>query len=72
MERRKLPNLPKGSKGGFEPAAKHRAYVSERISNEVKVTVICFMFVPAILNISISQRVPERHEPGAEYIDHVV
>ena len=55
-----------------KPAAKHREYVSERIRYEVMVIVILFMFVAAILNISISPRVSDMHEPDAEYIGHVV
>ena len=34
--------------------------------------VICLTFVAAILNISISPRVPEWHKPDSEYIGYVV
>ena len=47
---------------------KHRKYVAGRISNEVVVFIIFFMFVSAILNISISQKVPEWHEQYSIYI----
>ena len=49
-----------------------RVYVSGRISNEVMVIIILFMFAVAILNISISSRVPEGREPDYEYIGHLV
>ena len=49
-----------------------RQYVSGRISNEVKAIVIFFTFVAAILNISISPTVPQRHEPHSEHIGQIV
>ena len=51
---------------------REREYVSGRISNEATAIVILFTFVATILNISISPRVPEWHEPDSEYIGHVV
>ena len=51
---------------------KQREYASGRISNEVMAIVIFFTFVEAILNILISPRVPEWHEPDSEYRGHVV
>ncbi len=56
----------------FGEQNRQRKYVSGRISNEVVVFIICFMFVAAILNISISPRVPDWHEPDSQYIGHVV
>ena len=55
-----------------KPVTRQREYVSGRISNKVMAIVIFFTFVAAILNISISPRVPEWHEPDSEYIGHVV
>ena len=51
---------------------RQREYVSGRISDEVVVFIILFRFMGAILNISISPRVPEWHEPDYQYIGHVV
>ena len=51
---------------------KQRKYVAGRISNEVVVFIIFFMFVSAILNISTSQKVPEWHEQYSIYIGHVL
>ena len=45
-----------------KPIIKQREYVSGRISNGVMAIVTFFTFVAAILNISISPRVPEWHE----------
>ena len=41
-----------------KPINRPREYVSGRISNEIMAIVIFFTFVAAILNISISPRVP--------------
>ena len=57
-----------------KPIRRQREYVSGRISNEVMAVVIFFTFVAAILNISISPRVPEWYEQDSLYkiIGHLV
>ena len=48
-----------------KPKSRQREYVSGRISLEVMAIVIRFTFVAAMLNISISPRVPEWNEPDS-------
>ena len=55
-----------------KPITRQRVYVSGRTSDYIVVIIICFMFVAAILNISISTLVPECHEQNSDYIGHVV
>ncbi len=55
-----------------KPITRQREYISGRISHEVMAIVIIFTFLAAILNISISPRVPEWHEPDSEYVGHIV
>ena len=55
-----------------KPNTRQREYVSGRISLEVMANVISFTFVAAMLNISISPRVPEWNEPDSGCIGHIV
>ena len=50
---------------------RQRQYVSGRIRNKM-CGFYCFMFVAAILNVSISPRVPEWRGPDPQCIGHVV
>ena len=56
----------------IKPITRQRECVSGWISNEVKAIVIFFTFVAAILNISISPRVPQWHGPDSDHKGHVV
>ena len=47
------------------PIARHGENVSGTISNVIMVIRILFRSVAAILNISISPRVPEWHQPDS-------